>query len=296
MLGVWARFFRVRLLPTALLNALTGAIAAGAIAAPPEGGDVALAGLLVATLYLVGMGLNDLVDRHRDRALSPDRPLPSGQLGVRSAAGAVLAAGLLAMAAATFLPPESRPWSAAILLAILAYDLALKDRAWLGPLAMGSVRALLVLFGASLAGGLREGLLPALVIGGHGFWTTRYSLEEEAARPGVLTSRSRGVLAHSVVSAGLVAAIVAPAPLLLVGWLAPVGFIALALRQRAAAAPGRFTLLCLCALPLLDGALQLSYDSPFTAAMCGLVHLASLPRPSRRADASPEPIRPPDDR
>jgi len=285
MLGVWTRFFRVRLLPTALLDALTGAISAGALRAPPESGEIALAAILVAALYLVGMGLNDLVDRRRDREFAPERPLPSGAIGVRSAVAAVSIAGAVAVAAALLLPPPTRPWSAAALLAILSYDLALKDRAWLGPLAMGGVRALVVILGAALAGDARAGLLPALVIGGHGFWTTRYSLEEERARPEVLARRRLAVLAHSIVSAGAVATWVAPPPLLLAGWAAPVVFLSLAQRGRARENPARFTFLALSALPLLDGALQLSYDSPLTALACGLVHLAILPRGSRRAAA-----------
>lgn len=288
MIAVWARFFRVRLLPTAILNALTGAIAAGAAVDPPPPLECALAGLVIVGLYLAGMGMNDLADRERDRVHAPDRPIPSGAIGVRIAGAAVLLAGGIALAAAALLPARTLPWSAAILLAILVYDLAAKDHPWLGPLAMGSVRALVVVFGASLAGAARDGLVAAVVIGGHGFWTTRYSLEEERARPEVLAGRARAVLAHGLASAALVAWIVSPAPLLLAGWGLPIAAIGAALARRGASPPGAFTFRSLSALPLLDAALQLSYNSPLTALACALIPIACLPLPrSRRRPEDP---------
>src|SRR5208337_3531467 len=36
-------------------------------------------------LYGFGMSLNDIIDRRRDRQISPNRPLPSGRIGVRTA-------------------------------------------------------------------------------------------------------------------------------------------------------------------------------------------------------------------
>jgi 4-hydroxybenzoate polyprenyltransferase len=45
---------------------------------------VALAFISIG-LYGFGMSLNDIIDRRRDRQISPHRPLPSGRIGVRTA-------------------------------------------------------------------------------------------------------------------------------------------------------------------------------------------------------------------
>src|SRR5450432_148506 len=36
-------------------------------------------------LYGFGMSLNDIIDRRRDRQISPNRPLPSGRIGLPTA-------------------------------------------------------------------------------------------------------------------------------------------------------------------------------------------------------------------
>ncbi len=280
-LAVWARFFRLRLLPTPLLNAMTGSIAAGALLVPPSRADICLATVVIAALYLLGMGANDLADRHRDRRDAPSRPLASGELTVRGATIAVFLAGSLAIAAAALLPASTRPFSVAALLTILIYNGWTKDHAWLGPLAMGGVRFLVVLFGAALVGEVRDGLLAALVIGGHGFWVTRFSLEEERARRDVLARRSLAVLAHTGAATALTVLFVSPPPVLLLAWILPAVFLGAAVRVRQEAAPGRFTFSALCAFPLLDGAVQLSYNSPVTSAVCVLTFLCLATGPLR---------------
>src|SRR3954470_21592450 len=47
-----------------------------------QAGVVALVSL---GLYGFGMSLNDIIDRRRDRQISPHRPLPSGRIGVVTA-------------------------------------------------------------------------------------------------------------------------------------------------------------------------------------------------------------------
>ncbi len=61
-----------------------------------------LAGAAVATgLYTLGAALNDLLDVRRDKALHPERPLPSGRLRVEGAVGLVALAVMVAVLGAT---------------------------------------------------------------------------------------------------------------------------------------------------------------------------------------------------
>lgn len=116
-----------------------------------EGSDVtAFVCLLLASagLYLSGMVFNDLFDRKQDAAERPNRPIPSGQVSVKSAAifgSALMIGGLTAAAFAGRASIE-----AAILLAacILSYDGGMK-RTLIGPVLMGSCRFFNVLLGAS---------------------------------------------------------------------------------------------------------------------------------------------------
>src|SRR3712207_3232793 len=52
--------------------------------------------LVSAGLYGFGMSLNDIIDRRRDRQISPHRPLPSGRIGIVTAN--VIAAALIVLA------------------------------------------------------------------------------------------------------------------------------------------------------------------------------------------------------
>ena len=57
---------------------------------------IALA-LISIGLYGFGMSLNDIIDRRRDRQISPHRPLPSGRIGLGTAHMICVMLGLLAL-------------------------------------------------------------------------------------------------------------------------------------------------------------------------------------------------------
>jgi hypothetical protein len=117
-------------------------------------------------LYLSGMTFNDVFDREIDLQERPSRPIPSGRVRVRSAAGlgAVLMVAGLACAAFVGTPSvvdaltsnvsdevvryDSLLIAAMLAGCVLAYDGGLK-RTPLGPLAMGACRFLNVMLGAS---------------------------------------------------------------------------------------------------------------------------------------------------
>ena len=272
-LRAWTTFFRTRLLPTPWLNATTGAIACGALFAPPALVDAALGFFALTALYCFGMGLNDWCDRERDRTIAPTRPLPSGAIDPARALFALATCLAVATLAVALLPLRCAPWGAAILATILLYDALLKDHAWLGPLAMGSVRSAVVLFGGSLVGEVDPATIPALIIGGHGFWVTRYSMEEERARPAVLAGRARAISAHSLAAFFITATFLETSWWWHLGWVPLLVFWGALEPSRRLHPPGWFTFRSLRALLLLDGALQLSYNSPFSALLCLLAFL-----------------------
>lgn len=114
-----------------------------------------------AGLYLSGMVLNDVFDRHRDAVERPGRPIPSGRVGVMPAAA--LGAGLMLFGLiAAAMVSQQALWVALCLGAcVLAYDGILKATP-LGPVAMGGCRFLNVMLGASVIGG--DGDVPSAVL------------------------------------------------------------------------------------------------------------------------------------
>ena len=65
-------------------------------------GQMLTVAVISVGLYGFGMSLNDIIDRRRDRQISPNRPLPSGRVGVLTAhlicvllAAAALGAGVV---------------------------------------------------------------------------------------------------------------------------------------------------------------------------------------------------------
>jgi hypothetical protein len=96
-------------------------------------------------LYGFGMSLNDIIDRRRDQQISPNRPLPSGRLGV---AAAHVVCGLLiaaAVGAGALYGRLTDDWTSLVLVVwtgmlIAFYDLAGKYLVALGLLTLGLIR------------------------------------------------------------------------------------------------------------------------------------------------------------
>jgi 4-hydroxybenzoate polyprenyltransferase len=155
-----AQLVRLPALPTALADICLGALAAAAL--PARWLSFLLLLLTSACLYSAGMVWNDYFDVEQDRRERPFRPLPSGQVTRRQAAGlgvGLFAAGLVFSVLAGWsqaLAPDGRgSWtpfvvSLLLVLAIVLYDRWLK-RTWMGPLGMGACRFLNVLLGLSVA-------------------------------------------------------------------------------------------------------------------------------------------------
>lgn len=164
---VYLRLGRVSNLPTVWSNVLAGTVLAGG-AAP---GQVLLLAAACSLLYAGGMYLNDAFDRELDARERPERPIPSGRVSaarVFTLGFALLAAGVLAVAAASFGWEGAGGWpgvaSAAVLAAVITgYDAWHKANP-VAPAVMGLCRAL-VYITAALAVSGRAG---AVVWGGAG--------------------------------------------------------------------------------------------------------------------------------
>lgn len=172
---------------------------------PPTYEPYPVFGLLVVAscgLYLAGMVLNDVFDRHIDAQERPRRPLPSGRVSLTSAirlAIVLLVVGNLAAVSASL---TSGIVAVILTGCILAYDGGLKNT-FLGPLVMGSCRFFNILLGASAAGSLSEVVtVPQLpVAAGMGLYITGVTIfsRQEAAT----SSRLMLAVAMGVINLGL---------------------------------------------------------------------------------------------
>ncbi|HUB79204.1 MAG TPA: UbiA-like protein EboC [Bryobacteraceae bacterium] len=104
-------------------------------------------------LYAGGVTMNDFFDRRLDAAERPERPIPSGRAGARSAAFLGMALLLAGVACGFRAAPVSGAIAGALASLALAYDAVFKHIPLAGPLAMGSCRGLDLLLGVSANGG-----------------------------------------------------------------------------------------------------------------------------------------------
>ncbi|MFQ5654944.1 MAG: UbiA family prenyltransferase [Planctomycetota bacterium] len=227
---------------------------------------------LAAALYLVGMGLNDLRDRERDRLLHPSRPLPAGRIGPRAAALALALLGSLSVVLAVLLGGAAIRCAGALLLLILVYNLLVKDRPLLAPLVMGSIRGVLVLLGGASSGApwnpSEPLLIAAAVVSAYGALLTWLSMEEERARKAALGRRGAALLLGLVAGALTIlihSGIRAVAALAWAGFVAWTWSWSLAPLGGERPRPSLCTYRLLLGFFLLDAAILLSYDLPVPA-------------------------------
>jgi len=161
----WLRLIRVPNLATAVADVLAGFLIASGLREvgwlPPAAGWVIAASIC---LYAAGMVLNDVFDLDVDRRERPERPLPSGQLAVGTAAfgGHVLLVAGATAAAVAGAVSEAPVWGflgpavigLALAAAVWAYDRGLKRSLLLGPATMGLCRGLNWLLGMTAGSGI----------------------------------------------------------------------------------------------------------------------------------------------
>ena len=151
-LNVALRLGRVSNLPTVWSNAIAGA----AIAGLSLDARLFLIAVALSAFYVAGMWLNDAFDAEIDREISPDRPIPSGEVSRRTVfVGGFAFLGMgFALSAALGLAA----YGALLAVTILAYD-ALHKKTVLAPVIMGLTRGLCY---ALAAGSLSLVAVPAL--------------------------------------------------------------------------------------------------------------------------------------
>ena len=155
--------------PANVATAIADVLAGFAVAGLRRPEDLPWLLLSSCGLYAGGVVLNDVFDRDIDRIERPERPIPSGRVGVASAAalgGGLLALGVAAGAAAS---PTAGALALAIALLVLLYDAWGKRHARIAPLNMALCRALNLMLGmaavpAALSAGWPVAAVPLLYI------------------------------------------------------------------------------------------------------------------------------------
>jgi hypothetical protein len=157
----WLRMARVSNTPTTVSDTVAGAVLVSPAAAA---GPVAVVAAAIALFYTAGMLLNDVMDLGIDRRERPERPLPSGQVSVRSAVAAVIV--LFAAGEVLLLLEGWEPALAGLglIALIVLYDAWHKGNA-ISPLLMAACRAMVyVVAGLAIAGALNAELWGAAAL------------------------------------------------------------------------------------------------------------------------------------
>ncbi|MBI1374820.1 MAG: hypothetical protein GC159_19040 [Phycisphaera sp.] len=106
----------------------------------PLGAVLGCTAAVAIGMYVFGMVLNDVMDVRRDRTFAPDRPLPSGQLGVGGAVAIAVIALLVSIAGSV---PLGR-WSTGVCLLcavlVVFYNTLGKHLPGVGVLTLGLIR------------------------------------------------------------------------------------------------------------------------------------------------------------
>ncbi|MBK7405284.1 MAG: hypothetical protein IPJ41_11800 [Phycisphaerales bacterium] len=92
-------------------------------------------------LYAYGAGLNDILDLRRDRALRPERPLPSGRLSSETAAVTIAVTLLLAILGASVFGMASVLLTIALAMGILFFNAAARFVPGIGLVLLGLIYA-----------------------------------------------------------------------------------------------------------------------------------------------------------
>lgn len=147
--GAYAELVRLPNLFTAPPDVVLGAALLAALGEPVSPTAVGALAVASMALYAGGVTLNDAFDAPEDARERPERPIPSGRVGRRTAfglGGAFLAGGVaLALSVGT----SSALVAAVLAVAIVLYDGLLKDTV-AGFLTMGATRGLNVVLGTTV--------------------------------------------------------------------------------------------------------------------------------------------------
>jgi 4-hydroxybenzoate polyprenyltransferase len=271
----WLQFFRLRLAPTALSNVVAG-VALGGWTLGSTQWLILLTWTL--SLYMVGMGFNDLIDHNRDKKTAPHRPLPAGAISLQKAQTVLLLLTIPLLLLPLWMPPQVRPYAYAAIACAILYDLALKNVAILGPLLMGGVRFSIVMLGAIYAGSAQLAWSHAFTIGAFTAAVTYFSEAEESGSKNQLRSRHFLICLVVILSLPIYFGNES-GPVLLASVLTILILVFLNKGQafRHGAAPALCTVAMLMALPILDLRASITYSQPWIASLHMLAWLSVRP-------------------
>jgi UbiA prenyltransferase family len=137
-------------IPT-VFSSMSNAYAGWFIAGGEGFGPALWLGVAAAACFIMaGMALNDIADKDVDAKERPNRPIPSGAIGLGVAWTLSLAFMGIGLSLQWLANPISAFVGAALCAAIFLYNFALKAT-WIGPASMGLCRLLNLLAGMSLA-------------------------------------------------------------------------------------------------------------------------------------------------
>lgn len=143
----WLSLVRIPTVFSSMSNAYAGWFIAGG----RDFGPTLWLGVAAAAFFIMaGMALNDVADKTVDAKERPDRPIPSGAIGLGAAWALSLAFMAIGLGLQWLANPLTAYVGAALCAAIFLYNFALKAT-WAGPAAMGLCRLLNLLAGMSLA-------------------------------------------------------------------------------------------------------------------------------------------------
>jgi 4-hydroxybenzoate polyprenyltransferase len=224
---------------TALADVLAGCAVAGQI------GGRSLPWLLAssACLYAGGVALNDVFDRKIDRTERPERPIPSGRVSVRAAAG--IGGGLLIAGAGLAAVATRAAGIVALLLAgcVLLYDAWGKLHPVLGPINMASCRALNLVLGlATIPAAIGQNWPVALLPLGYIYAVTAVSRGEVHGGPRRVAAIALSVMVLVVTALAVIAMRAAPMSLAGVLLSLALGAIVLPAFWRAWSSPAPFVI------------------------------------------------------
>lgn len=204
----WARLLRLPNHFTAIADVLAGYLVVAGLSTLHARPAMLLAAAAGWAFYAAGMVLNDVFDVALDSTERPERPLPSGQIDVDTAAlagqGLLALAGLGACGAAFASGyPAPAVVGAGLTASIWAYDRHAKNTSF-GPAVMGLCRGLNWLLGMTAAGGptlMPHWLIPvgiAVYVAG----ITLYARDEATTSRGRALAAATSVMALGLALAG----------------------------------------------------------------------------------------------
>jgi len=164
MIKTFLRLGRISNLPTVWTNALAAIVLVGVLQ-PVEAPVLSFlaAGVALSFFYVGGMYLNDAFDAEYDKAKRADRPIPNGEISVRSVFTWGFSFQGVGLAIATTFGDLSAVVAVALSVAVILYDW-LHKKVSFGPVIMAATRFLSYTLAATMAAGTMDGtvLLPAI--------------------------------------------------------------------------------------------------------------------------------------